>query len=130
MKKTITIYELLGLVKYGKAPKKIYYDDEIWEFHNNGVYSSYWNEKDSEFQDYMESTIFDCLNENVEIIEDDGQIEKKKHYDLFDYFTGYKYGGTDKSLLHDLEMNFIHINDELCYLIDHINKIEEKINER
>ena len=33
----ITIYELLGLIKDGKAPKKIMYKDKIWEFIQDDV---------------------------------------------------------------------------------------------
>ena len=32
MKKTITVYELLGLIKEGKAPEKAIYDDYVYSF--------------------------------------------------------------------------------------------------
>ena len=28
----VTIYELLGMIKDGKIPKKIKYDNDIWEY--------------------------------------------------------------------------------------------------
>lgn len=31
----ITIYDLLGLVKDGKAPKKIRYNNEVWELNDD-----------------------------------------------------------------------------------------------
>ena len=32
LKMKITIYELIGLVKDGKAPEKIRYNNEIWKY--------------------------------------------------------------------------------------------------
>ena len=67
MNKTITIYELLGLVKDGKAPDKIKY----------GNYYCYYNKEKNEYVDYAGVSIFawdyvvmNSLNNTVEIIED------------------------------------------------------------
>lgn len=71
----ITIYELLGLIKDGKAPKKIKYDDEIWECSKEEYYSC----KDGSillgdlFFNYKIQTF---INDEVEIIEDPKKIEK------------------------------------------------------
>ena len=62
------------------------------------------------------------LNEEVEIIEEDKEIE---HYDMFDNFTGFGFGGTDKELLSDLQNNFEHINEELDYLIKAVNDLKK-----
>lgn len=66
----ITIYELLGLVKEGKAPKKIKYEDEIWECLKEEYYSC----KDGRillgdlFFNYKIQTF---INDEVEIIDDE-----------------------------------------------------------
>lgn len=74
----ITIYELLGLVKDGKAPKKMKYKDKIWEYTSTvkgrgyqyySVYHEEW--KTLQNQVYLE----ECLNDEVEIIEEDKKID-------------------------------------------------------
>ncbi len=70
----ITIYELLGMVKDGKAPKKFKYDNYEWTY--NYESSAYWNGKGLEFEDYMESSLITCLNEPVEIIEETPIVRK------------------------------------------------------
>lgn len=61
-----TIYELLGMIKDGKAPKKIYYKNEIFEYDEK--------EKDYAHIDFTEYLfdvylITDILNDEVEILE-------------------------------------------------------------
>jgi len=70
--KTITTYELLGMIKDGKAPKKIKYNDKIWnykdgimEYRSEGIYFGLSN-----FE-------FDELNEKVEILEEEKKIPEK-----------------------------------------------------
>lgn len=70
----ITIYELLGLVKDRKAPKKIKYDNLELEY----------NEKCKDYYEYYGESLFaykfttcnDVLNDEVEIIEEPKKIEK------------------------------------------------------
>ena len=64
----ITIYELLGLVKDGKAPSKIKYNSMIFEYNNN----YYRSENGFILEDYCELTI--SLNDEVEILEDTNEI--------------------------------------------------------
>ena len=65
----ITIYELLGLIKDGKAPKKIKVYDEIFEYQD-----TYIDEDRLElFHDY-----YIKLNDELEIIEAEQDIEKAK----------------------------------------------------
>ena len=64
----ITIYELLGLIKDGKAPKNIKYDDMIWEY--DGDY--YSSKNNIILEEYCNLTT--SLNDEVEIIE-----EQKEH---------------------------------------------------
>ena len=68
----ITIYELLGLVKDGKAPKKIKNEDEIWE-------EEYYSCKNGRIllgDLFFNYKIQIFINAEVEIIEEPKKIEK------------------------------------------------------
>lgn len=70
----ITIYELLGLVKDGKTPKKIAYNSVILEYaEGNEDYYSYYGRG---LFEYKFTTCNDFLNDEVEIIEEPKKIEK------------------------------------------------------
>lgn len=79
MNKEITIYELLGLIKDGKAPKKIKYENIIWKY--NLEENEYIEDRKDyrRFQDYFSNNLnfLDCLNEEVEIIKDYKPIIEK-----------------------------------------------------
>ena len=80
----ITMYELLGLVKDGKAPKKIKFRNEIYEYKNNaeGNFIDYVGiEKETNERFYLSSYIgnnyiSDIFTDEVEIIEEPKKIEK------------------------------------------------------
>ena len=81
----ITIYELLGLVKDGKAPKKIKYRDKIWEYTSTIMgtgyqyYSTFCEEwKTLQNEVYLE----EYLNDYVEIIEEPKKIEYEQIEEL------------------------------------------------
>ena len=61
----ITMYELLGMVKDGKAPKKVIYDGNLWEF--NKDFNQYQTKKDG--GNLWNGYNFNILNDEVEIIE-------------------------------------------------------------
>lgn len=65
MNKKITLYELLGLIKDGKAPKKIKYDEMIWEY--DGDY--YSSKNNVILEEYCNLTT--SLNDEVEILEEE-----------------------------------------------------------
>lgn len=68
----IKIYELLGLIKDGKAPKKIKYNGEIMLFKNS--YYVYEN------KDYgIAMWDFNKLNDEIEILE---EVEDKEYEDI------------------------------------------------
>jgi hypothetical protein len=80
----ITIYELLGLVKDGKAPKKIKFRNEIYEYENH-IKDSFIDyvgiEKETNEVFYLSSYIgnnyiSDIFTGEVEIIEEPKKIEK------------------------------------------------------
>lgn len=61
----ITIYELLGLVKNGKAPKKIEFNDEIWMFNKDFNQYQTNNNGGNIWSGYN----FNILNNTVKIID-------------------------------------------------------------
>lgn len=63
----ITMYELLGMIKDGKAPKKIKYNGKLYEF-NDKKDNYYENEICSINWDYVS---LHCLNKEVEILDDE-----------------------------------------------------------
>lgn len=80
----ITIYELLKLIKDGKAPKKIKLRNEIYEYKNNikNDFIDYvGTEKETNIEFYLSSYIgnnyiSDIFTNEVEIIEEPKKIEK------------------------------------------------------
>ena len=120
MNKQITIYELLGLIKNGKAPKKIKYDDIEYKY-GNGYYYRVENEIPKIFtNDY---SIFLCLNDQVEILEENKPIIEKidmtTENTLFtmECFTGIPEKAQD--------WNFNILKNTLNQVIDYINKKEK-----
>lgn len=71
----ITIYELLGLIKDNKAPKKIKYEYRIFEFKNLKEGHGYVYEPDQLVKIWLANEIdiddARCLNDEVEIIEEE-----------------------------------------------------------
>ena len=74
LKMKITMYELLGLVKDGKAPKKIKYDDIVLEYEEET--EDYYEYYGKGLFEYKFATCNDFLNDEAKIIEEPKQIEK------------------------------------------------------
>lgn len=70
----ITMYELLGLVKDGKAPKKIKYNNIELEYEKQYEDYNYYYCKG--LFEYKFETSIQFLNDEVEIIEEPKKIEK------------------------------------------------------
>lgn len=67
--KTITLYELLGLIKNGEAPKKIIYDEKPFQFdESDEVYYSSYGEYNEEFAEFF--NIYENLNDTIKIPDD------------------------------------------------------------
>lgn len=103
----ITIYELLGLVKDGKAPEEVRYDDTIYEY--SEVNDFYYCNGFSLYRDFV--TNGNCLNNEVEIIEKSKKIEKIE-CSVESWFTP--------------SQADIEIIKKLNELIDEINNLKEK----
>ena len=85
MNKKITIYDLLGLIKDGKAPKKIIYNDNVYEF-NEYDYRCIVTEIERGFVEHRliknyNQNLQSSLNEKVEILEEHKPIIEKLNLD-------------------------------------------------
>lgn len=102
----ITIYELIGLVKDGKAPKKISYKGLVLEYDEKS--EDYWCYSGKYLFEYKFTTCNDFLNNEVEIIEEDKKIEK-----------------IDFGTLNTQKEKNRAMKDTINKLIDEINKLKE-----
>ncbi len=118
----ITMYELLGLIKDGKAPKKIKVTGRIYEFDKD--YDMYYTKKKDRsysvalggLEDEI-NLIANAFNENVEIIEEPKKIEKIP-LPSFDEFK--RMSAEERYVITAKEYDLL---DEL---IDEINNLKEK----
>lgn len=122
----ITIYELLGLVKDGKAPEKIKFRNEIYEYKNNigdGFMDYVGIEKETNVNFYLSSYIGnnyinDIFTDEVEIIEEPKKIEKIEMYQ--DEEGRYFLNKQDRK---------VYVNcDEIDFMVDKFNELIDEIN--
>lgn len=116
----ITIYDLLGLVKDGKAPEKIKYEYSIYELtpERNDYYCK------NEMRWFTnEINCLGVLNDYVEIIEEPKKLEKIEMYQ--DEEGYYFLNKQDRKVYVNCdEMDFMV--DKFNELIDEINNLKEK----
>lgn len=113
----ITIYELLGLVKDGKAPKKIKYDGTIYEYSENNDF--YYCGGLSLYREFAPNG--NCLDKEVEIIEEPKKIEKIDEILMIDDLIP-PYRENEYKMWKNIMIQQNKINE----LIDEINKLKEK----
>ena len=114
----IDIYTLLGMIKDGKAPKKIMYDGKIYEYQGDDyLYKDkheYWlfSESYTDKRKWLD----DFLNDEVEILETTITYKKDEQNDKIEYLDDfYKDDRFGYSI--DLEK----IRDKINEIIDHLN---------
>ena len=126
-----TMYELLGLIKDGKAPKKIKFRNEIYEYKNNiedGFIDYAGIEKETNERFYLSSYIgnnyiSDIFTDEVEIIENPKKIE----YPILHKTAPSETTGDQMPNWRNLiDCNFEYLNKTICQLIDEINNLKEK----
>lgn len=126
MKNKISVYELLGLIKDGKAPKKIKFCGEIFVFRNNTY--EYEDGNISLFHEYKEYFAYETieyLNDEVEILEEYKPTIEPITLDDWNEIT---YNENWELLKNDFNKNMKTIFDRLNKIIDYINE-KEKENE-
>ena len=121
----ITMYELLGLVKDGKAPKKILYNDIELEYDKDT--KDYYTYYDKYLFEFKFASCVDFLDDEVEIVEEDKKIEKLEPVrgsDLVD-LTSKNVALKNNSLI-ELCKTLKNMNNKINELIDEINNLKEK----
>lgn len=118
--KIVSVYELLGLIKDGKAPKKIKFDNTEYILGNGNYYYRISDGIGKIFtNDY---NIFLCLNEEVEILEEDKSIIEKIEIEediVCNKFVRNEYGAKCYIETHDKI-----VIEKLNQVIDYINEKE------
>lgn len=110
----IIMYELLGLVKDGKAPKKIKYGNVKLKYNEGyGDYYPYYGEG---LFEYKFGNCKNFLNDEVEIIEEPKKIEKMQRCDDIKM--------THHSELYEPTENEEILGIKLNELIDEVNKLK------
>lgn len=106
----VTMYKLLGLVKDGKAPRKIKYDNIIFEY--DGIYYMTEHTYLDEYCDLSR-----VLNDTVEIIEEEHKIPGKitMRAELF---------GDINNKIENLNINQIAIEDKINEIIDYLEELK------
>ena len=127
MNKEITIYELLGLIKDGTVPKKIKYNNRTYEFKEIEEGTGYVYESGIVkiwLSNQIEFDISRCLNDKVEILEEDKLIIEKIKIEediVCNKFIRNEYGSSCYIKTHDRI-----IIEKLNEVIDYINRKEDK----
>lgn len=127
----VTMYELIGLIKDGKAPKKIRYNNEIWEYgdelktYDNVDYFENLLEKL-----FRELYILDFINNEVEIIEEPKKIEKLPYYSLEKIQKSKNKDEWYENRLELLEKRINDYHNKINESIDEINNLKEKKEEQ
>ena len=132
MEKKIKIIDLLNKIANGEeVPKKIKYKGTIYCLCENDDFKDYIDKGQTYglFESIATYCLVEYLTNEVEILDEEDEFEDIEHYDMFDYFGGYDFGGTNKELLGNLQTNFEHINNELDNLIKNQKKIISKLGD-
>ena len=124
--KVISIYELLGMVKDGKAPKKIKYENREYYLYDNKSYLS------TDKTRFFDKIYFSDLNIEVEILDEEEFIDieeitlngEKLGYGVLSKWLGSKQTENEVKLCSSIECLGITLN----LLIKNQKKIIERIN--
>ena len=124
--KVISIYELLGLIKDGKAPKKIKYENREYYLYDNKSYIS------TDKTRFFDKIYFSDLNIEVEILDEEEFIDieeitlngEKIGYGVLSEWLGSKQTDNEVKLCSSIECLGITLN----LLIKNQKKIIQKLN--
>lgn len=118
----ITIYELIGLVKDGKAPKKIKFNYSIYEYKWSNAYQEKCYVNGNNYRLWENLNLNSNLNDEVEIIVEPKKIEniKSNGDELYNDYIDTWISKNKTDAYCEFLMN--KINE----LIDEINNLKEK----
>lgn len=126
MNKEITIYELLGLIKDNKEPKKIKYNYVVYEYKEIPEGTGYVNEYDNRkiwLANKIDIDDKEKLNSKIEIIDDNEDIEEIEHYpDILEWKNN---DDIDRALIEQSSFNEDVFN-KLNELSREVNKLRKE----
>lgn len=120
----ITMYELLGLVKDGKAPKKIKFNYSIYEYKWSNAYQEKCYVNGNNYRLWENLNLNSNLNDEVEIIEEPKKIEKLNTNII--NANRYDYDKSKEMAISNITADFLSISKVVNELIDEINNLKEK----
>lgn len=118
----ITVYELLGLIKDGKAPHSILFKNEVW-FWGYDTYTTFEclnKTPDAQISLFSKYRIDYCLNDKVEI------IDKEENKPIIETIKRKEYQECGISIVE--EPSIKDIVDKINEIIDYLNRKEDKNN--
>lgn len=118
----ITIYELIGLVKDGKAPKKIKFNYSIYEYKWSNAYQEKCYVNGNNYRLWENLNLNSNLNDEVEIIVEPKKIKNIKSYGD-EFYSDYIDTWISKNKT-DAYCEFLM--NKINELIDEINNLKEK----
>lgn len=128
MKNKISVYELLGLIKDGKAPKIVKWEDYIFSFYNDDYLCKnedfIKNRETNYLLCYLFSLPGSALNIKVEILEEDKPIIEK--IEIHEDIVCNKYIENEHGARCYIKTHDKIIIDRLNEIIDYINRKEDK----
>ena len=117
------IIDLLNKIATGEeVPKKIKWQGQIYEYSNFERY--YYQNGFSMYRDFY--TEGNCLNDEIEIIEEPKKIEKLPCYSLVKIQKSKSKDELDENRLKLLEKRINDYHNKINELIDEINNLKEK----
>lgn len=111
----ITIYELLGLIKDGKAPKKIKYMGNIYVYNQKDKRYHNVNPKRLDLSSKFGDFNFNYLDDEVEILD-----EEDDFIDVEEFCTSYSLDYID---YRDIEVLKEYLNKDLQNIFDTLDKL-------
>lgn len=128
MNNFVTVYELLGLIKDGKAPKMIKYKDNNYTF-TGYDYRCILTDIEKGFVEYWlignyNQELKFLLNEKIKILEENKPIIEK--IDLFDDLQDILNNGDESIVLNAIHKCLTTEKYKLNEIIDYINRKEDK----
>ena len=119
MNKIITVYDLLGLIKDGKPPKKIIYDNKKYfiEVHDYSL------NDEKVFWLFKDNNIIQIMTKKVEILEEDKPIIEKIKMNGESFYSEYINSWIKKE---NSDAYCEYLSNKLNEVIDYINRKEDK----
>ena len=127
--KEITIYELIGLIKDGKAPAKIKFRGEVY-YWSYDTYTKNFSTPDNQVSLFREYRIDYCLNQKIEILPEKNE-EWEEICELLNdsrYNFSDRQNGMTKEDRRLLDSNFKTLGETINQIIKNQKYLKERLD--